>query len=168
MDSNFVCFRRPESEPNLGGDITKIEALRSTLSSVAFVKICVSSWSRLALIALSSVSDGWSSIMAMQSRLPARFPIGTRYVVGDEPVMAANYGVPRYVIMPSRYATIPDDARTVTAKIPPIAYRNSVTVNSASERRGGALRRSFRSYRIGAHLSRDTQARPVAAALAQR
>jgi hypothetical protein len=40
--------------------------------------------------------------MATQSRLPARFPIGTRYVVEGEPGKGGELRiVSRYVIMPS-------------------------------------------------------------------
>ena len=40
--------------------------------------------------------------MATQSRLPARFPVGTRYVVEGEPGIGGELRiVSRYVIMPS-------------------------------------------------------------------
>jgi hypothetical protein len=40
--------------------------------------------------------------MAMQPRLPARFPVGTRYVVEGEPAKGGKLRiVSRYLVMPS-------------------------------------------------------------------
>jgi hypothetical protein len=47
------------------------------------------------------IGDG-EFIMAMQPRLPARFPVGTRYVVEGEPAKGGKLRiVSRYLVMPS-------------------------------------------------------------------
>jgi hypothetical protein len=49
----------------------------------------------------SLIGDG-EIIMAMQPRLPARFPVGTRYVVEGEPAKGGKLRiVSRYLVMPS-------------------------------------------------------------------
>jgi hypothetical protein len=48
--------------------------------------------------------------MALQSRLPSRFPVGTRYIVEGEPAQGGKLRiVSRYVVMPSgvRYDLTP-------------------------------------------------------------
>jgi hypothetical protein len=72
-------------------------------------------------LAPDHIGDG-ELIMAMQPRLPARFPIGTRYIVEGEPVKGGKLRIlSRYLVMPSgvRYdlmntaepARMPDPAR---------------------------------------------------------
>ena len=57
--------------------------------------------------------------MALRSRLPARFPVGTRYIVEGEPGTGGELRiVSRYVVMPSgvRYDLMtPDRVRNAAA-----------------------------------------------------
>jgi hypothetical protein len=72
--------------------------------------------------------------MAMQNRVPSRFPIGTHYILEGEP--AANGGVrvtSRYVLMPN--GTLYDVAvpRKRTRKSAPAARKRSACIRSARQ-----------------------------------
>jgi len=52
-------------------------------------------------VVTGKIGDG-ELIMAMQPRLPARFPVGTRYIVEGEPAKGGKLKIiSRYLVMPS-------------------------------------------------------------------
>jgi hypothetical protein len=56
---------------------------------------------RFGKFSVQEILDG-AIIMALQSRLPSRFPVGTRYIVEGEPGKGGKLRiVSRYVVMPS-------------------------------------------------------------------
>jgi hypothetical protein len=56
---------------------------------------------RSGVVVPGKIGDG-EIIMAMQPRLPARFPVGTRYIVEGEPAKGGKLRiVSRYLVMPS-------------------------------------------------------------------
>src|SRR3979409_1223255 len=69
----------------------------------------------LARLTLGNIRDGELIMALQQPRLPARFPVGTHYIVEGEPAKGGKLRiVSRYVVMPSgaRY-----DLMTPTAQV---------------------------------------------------